>query len=645
MKIIENPQNFGWVGRICRVNLTNETVNIESTNKYFSKFIGGRGIAQWILLTELKPNVHPLDPRNIIIFSTGPLTGTLAPISGRLCVDSKNFVTGGVGSSNVGGFFGSELKYAGFDAIIIQGKSSRPVYLMIDYENIIIKDAEFLWGKTTWETEDLLEQNDKNIQVLSIGPAGENLVKSACIIVNRKHAAGRCGFGAIMGAKNLKAIAVRGRGKIKIAEPVEFIKSVDKVWGIIDKSSTINQRYRETLGTHFNTQRANDSCALPYRNFQDDHWSNEKFLKVRPKVFEKWKTRNIAEFNSPIYMSSFYKIPEEGVETEGFEQNHAWDYMGKLDMNEPIAIIKAHILCNSLGLDIDNSSGVIAWAFELYEKGILSKDDTDGLELKWGDSEVILNLIKKLAYREGIGELLAKGVLEASKIIGSPSEYYALHMKGQELAEGIRSAKGWALGIITATRGGGHLNGAPMTGLQKISPEIGMKRFGDPNVGKQNIYSGKAKAVVWYEKLKAIVDMCGLGYHSSCWISPELCDANHYAALFSTATGNKMSGDDLMLLGEKLQNVEKAFNTVHRGFLREDDLPPKRLMLEPIKSGKYKGELLDRDKVELMLDEYYELHGWDKKTSWQTRKSLEKLGMSEVINILKREGKLIEKSY
>ena len=184
-----------------------------------------------------------------------------------------------------------------------------------------------------------------------------------------------------------------------------------------------------------------------------------------------------------------------------------------------------------------------------------------------------------------------------------------------------------------------------MTGLQKISPEIGMKRFGDPNVGKQNIYSGKAKAVVWYEKLKAIVDMCGLGYHSSCWISPELCDANHYAALFSTATGNKMSGDDLMLLGEKLQNVEKAFNTVHRGFLREDDLPPKRLMLEPIKSGKYKGELLDRDKVELMLDEYYELHGWDKKTSWQTRKSLEKLGMSEVINILKREGKLIEKSY
>jgi len=642
---MKNSENFGWVGKICRVNLTNKTVKIEPTNKYMSQFFGGRGIAQWVLLTELKPKVHPLAPENIIIFSTGPLTGTLAPISGRLCIDSKNFVTGGVGSSNVGGFFGSELKYAGFDAIIVTGKSSRPVYLIIENENVVIKDAEILWGKTTWETEDILKQKDRNIQVLSIGPAGENLVKSACIIIKRKHAAGRCGFGAIMGAKNLKAIAVRGRGKIKIAEPVEFIKSVDKVWGIIDKSSTINQRYRETLGTHFNTQRANDCCTLPYRNFQDVHWSNEKFLKVRPKVFEKWKTRNIAEFNSPIYMSSFYKIPEEGIETEGFEQNHAWDYMGKLDMNDPIAIIKAHILCNSLGLDIDNSSGVIAWAFELYEKGILSKDDTDGLELKWGDSEVILNLIKKLAYREGIGELLAKGVLEASKIIGSSSEYYAIHIKGQELAEGIRSAKGWALGIITATRGGGHLNGATMTGLQKISPEIGIKKFGDPDIGNQNVYSGKAKAVVWIEKLKAVVDMCGIGYHTSFWVGPELCDANHYAALFSTATGNKMSGDDLMLLGEKLQNVEKAFNTVHRGFLREDDLPPKRLMLEPIKSGKYKGELLDRDKVELMLDEYYELHGCDKKTSWQTRKSLEKLGMSEVINILKREGKLIEKSY
>lgn len=642
---MKNMENFGWVGKICRVNLTNKTVKIEPMNKYMSQFFGCRGIAQWILLTELKPNISPLDPENIIIFSTGPLTGTLAPISGRLCIDSKNFVTGGVGSSNVGGFFGSELKYAGFDAIIVTGRSSRPIYLMIENENVVIEDAEILWGKTTWETEDILKQKDRNIQVLSIGPAGENLVKSACIIIKRKHAAGRCGFGAIMGAKNLKAIAVRGRGKIKIAEPVEFIKNVDKVWGIIDKSSTINQRYRETLGTHFNTQRANDCCTLPYRNFQDDHWSNEKFLKVRPKVFEKWKTRNIAEFNSPIYMSSFYKIPEEGIETEGFEQNHAWDYMGKLDMNDPIAIIKAHILCNSLGLDIDNSSGVIAWAFELYEKGILSKDDTDGLELKWGNSDVILNLIKKIAYREGIGALLAKGVCEASKIIGSPSEYYAIHIKGQELAEGIRSAKGWALGVITASRGGGHLNGATMTGLQKISPEIGIKKFGDPNAGKQNIYSGKAKVVVWFERLKAVVDMCGIGYHSSFWVSPELCDANNYAALLSAATGNKMSGDDLMLLGEKLQNVEKAFNTVHRGFLREDDLPPKRLMLEPIKSGEYKGELLNRDKVELMLDEYYGLHGWDKKTSWQTRESLKKLGMHEVINILEREGKLIEKTY
>jgi aldehyde:ferredoxin oxidoreductase len=633
---------YGWVGKVCRVNLTSLEIKIEPTENYLERFVGGRGVGQSILFNELTPSIKALDPENIIVFGTGPLTGTLAPISGRLEIDSKNFVTGGVGSSNVGGHFGSELKYAGFDFIIIQGRATKPVYLWLSDEKVEIKDASMLWGKTTWETEDILTENDRRIRVLCIGPAGENKVKSACIIINKKHAAGRCGFGAIMGSKNLKAIAVRGTGSVKVSNPKKFFEALDKVLKQVNKSEAVTKRYRPTIGTHFNSNRANDSCTLPYRNFQDDHWPIEKFDKVGWEVFTKWKTRNLAEFNEPLYMSCFYEIPEENIKTEGFEQNHAWDYMGKLDINDPIGVLKTHILCNSLGLDIDNSSGVLAFAIELFEKGILTEKDTDGLKLSWGDTDSIIKMIKKLAYKEGkFGKLLALGVKRASEIIGKSSEKYAIHIKGQELAEGIRAAKGWALGVATATRGGGHLDGASMAGFQKISESLGLKKFGNPDAGKQNIYEGKGKVVIWFEKLKAVVDMCGIGYHSSFWVAEDLCDIPYYAELYSAVTGKNITEDEFARMGLQLKNLEKAFNTIHIGFKREDDFPPERLMREPVKTGEYKGEYLDPVKWGKMLDEYYELHSWDKKTGWQTRKCLEDLDMFDVLSVLEKEGKLI----
>ena len=631
---------FGWVGKTCRIDLNNEAVIIEETEKYLERFIGGRGVGQWILFNEVKPHVGPLDPENIVVFGTGPLTGTLAPISGRLEIDSKNYVTGGVGSSNVGGHFGAEMKYAGFDFIIVQGKAAKPVYIWAADGKAEIRDAAYLWGKTTWETEDLLMQEDKRTRVVCIGPAGENLVKAACLIVNRKHAAGRCGFGSVMGSKNLKAIAVRGTGRVEIASSEQFIERVDNIWGLIDKSEAITKRYRPA-GTHFNTIRANNACTVPYRNFQDDHMPEEKFDYIGWEVFSKWKKRNIAEFNSPLFMSCFYDVPEEGIRCEGFEQNHAWDYIGKLDISDPVGVFQTHILCNSLGLDIDNSSGVIAWAVELFKEGILTQKDTDGLVLDWGDTKTITTLIKKLAYREGFGELLALGVKEASEVIGMGSEKYAIHIKGQELAESIRAAKGWALGVVTATRGGGHLCGAPMTGFQKVSEALGSEKFGDPNAGRQTIYEGKAKVVVWFERLKAVVDMCGIGWHSSFWVEPTLCDIPYYAGLYSAATGKSMNHDDFSRMGEQLHNVEKAFNTIHVEFGRKDDYPPKRLMEEPVKTGEYKGELLDAMKWGQMLDEYYDLHGWDKETSWQTRENLQNIDLTEVADALDTAGKLI----
>ena len=638
---VKYKDNYGYAGMSCNINLDNGKVKLVPTENYTKEFLGGRGVGQSILFRELTPNVKPLDPENIMVFGTGPLTGTLAPISGRLSIDFKNALTGGVGFSNVGGYFGAELKYAGFDFIIIRGKASKPVYLNINNGEIEIRSASHLWGKTTWETEDILRDEDKRIQVLSIGPAGENLVKSACIIVKKKHAAGRCGIGAVMGSKNLKAIAVRGTKSIEVAEPEGFIKAVDKCWSMLDKNKSINERYR-SHGTHINTERANDSCTVPYRNFKDDHIPEEKFQKVGQKVFEKWKKRNIAEFNSPIYMSNYYTMPEENLFTEGFEQNHAWDYIGRLDIDNPVHVLKTHILCNSLGLDIDNSSGVIAWAIDAFKDGLINKNDTEGLNLDWGDGEVIIDLLEKLAYRQGIGDLLAQGVKEAAQKIGTPAQKYAYHIKGQELAESIRSAKGWALGVVTATRGGGHLNGAPMTGFQKMPKKLSEERFDTPYAGDQKDYRGKANVVVWFEKLKAIVDMCGVGWHTSCWTDYNLCDEKNYKELINSCLGLNYTEKEIMLMGEKLHNLEKAFNTIHADFRREDDYPPEQFMEKEIKTGKFKGELLEKDKWDKMLDEYYELHNWDKETSWQTEKGLKELGMNEVLKKLSKYGKLIK---
>ncbi len=633
---------YGYAGKTCRVNLTKHEIKIEESEKYIKKFVGGPGVGVSILFDELNPNTEALDPENIMVFSTGPLTGTLAPISGRLEIDSKNVLTGGIGTTNVGGHFGAELKYAGFDFIIVCGKSDKPVYLEIIDGRVEIKDASFLWGKTTWETEDILTEKDKRTRVLCIGPAGENQVSSACIIVNKKHAAGRCGIGAIMGAKNLKAISARGTGSVAIANPKEFFKALDEINNMFNKSKAITKKYRTTLGTHGGTERVNDACGLPYRNFQDDHWPDGKLDKVGWKVFDKWRTRKIADFCCPLYMSSYLELPDENIHTEGFEQNHAWDYMGKLDMNDPVGILKTHILCNSLGLDIDNSSGVIGFAIELFEKGIITEKDTDGLKLSWGDTGTIIELIKKLAYKKGFGKILSLGVKRASEIIGKSSEKFAIHVKGQELAEAVRSAKGWALGVITAPRGGGHLCGATLTEYQKVSEEISLEKFGYRNAGKQTVYDGKAKVVVWFERLKQIVDMCGIGWHSSCWVEQGLCEIKHYAKLYSSAVGKEMGEAQFAKMGEQLINLEKAFNTIHAGFERKDDFPPKRLMEEPIKTGKYKGEILDPLEWGNMLDQYYDLHNWDRKTGLQTRKCLENLDMANIVKVLKKEGKLLE---
>ncbi|MEM3501260.1 MAG: aldehyde ferredoxin oxidoreductase family protein [Candidatus Bathyarchaeia archaeon] len=622
----------GWVGRSLRVDLTNIKVTVESSTHLLKRFIGGRGVGQWLLFNNVRPEVDPFHPENIMVFSTGPLTGTMAPAS-RTSLDTKNAYTGGVASSNCGGHIGPEIKYAGFDYITIQGSSKNPTYLLITDGEAEIKDASHLWGESTWRTEDILRRDlgDENLRIATIGVAGENLARPACIIVDKARAFGRGGVGAVMGSKKLKAIAVRGTKEVSVAEPERFMYEVEKAWMKIDSSRSVEARRRN--GSRAFLSVGNDLGLLGVRNFQDEYWDTRKIMNIRQEVLnERYEVRKLACFNCPIYCSHFYKIdsgPYSGLTCEGFQLNVDWDFSAKMDIDNPESLIKINAVCNELGLDIDNSSAPIAWAFEIYEKGIIGPNETDGLKLDWGNAEVVIELLQKIARKEGFGKILAEGSRRASQIIGGGSEYYVSHVKGQDSIEAIRTDKGWALGCVVAPRGGGHLDGA-------------FQSHRTPDAGEPHSYDSKPERVVWFEKFKGAVDMVGICYFTTVWSDKNLLGPEDLAKLFSTATGIKLRVDELMEIGRRVHNVEKAFNTLHAGFTRKDDYPPKRFMVEPVKTGPNRGEKLDEKMWGKMLDEYYRIHGWDVESGWQTAKCLDELGLTEVKQRLSQAGRLIE---
>lgn len=637
-------KTYAYAGKILRINLSNRRITTESTVKYADRFLGGRGINQWILYKEVRPKIWPFDPANRLIFGTGVLVGTCAPAAGRYTVDSKNVFTGGVGSANSGGHFGPELKFAGYDNLVIHGRSRKPCYLWIDDDTVKIRNAEHLWGKTTWETDDIIRENlgDEDVQIASIGPAGENLVRAACIINNGARAAGRCGLGAVMGSKNLKAIAVRGTGGISVADPARFMRVVEELWQRIEGDDVMKSLRQWSTALIPEADQAISSN--PVRNFQDGYWDPEKIKKTSSKVLiGEYSVRNLACFGCPVACSHYLKISKgefAGVEGEGFECNTLHDLGCKLDIDNLSAIIKIHVLCGQYGLDVDNTGGVIAWAMECYEKGILKKEDTDGLELDWGNYKATIELVRKIALREGFGDLLAEGSKRASEMIGRGSEKYSMNIKGQELYETLIPTIGWGLGPIVSARGGGHLRGAPICEFPylALSPEEGEKYFGIPTAGDRKTYEGKAKLVIYFQNLKAIVDCFNICYFPTQWYSPPLINMVDLAKLFSTATGRELSAEDLREIGERITNVEKAYN-VREGIRKKDDWPPERFF-EPIPSGPAKGESLHREKLSGAIEEYYELMGWDTETGIPTRRKLEELGLKEVEEDLDKLGLL-----
>jgi aldehyde:ferredoxin oxidoreductase len=644
---MNEPENlFAYSGNILRVNLTTCEIWTEPTSRYAKEWLGSSGIAIKILYDELAPWVTSFDPANRLIFGIGPLVGTISPGANEMSVSTLGPVTGGWASSHSDSFVGGQLKSAGYDAIVIQGRSRKPVYLYIKDDEVELRDAGFLWGKDTWETLDALreEYGDPELHAVSIGPAGENLVRGACIIHDKGRAFGRCGIGAVMGSKNLKAIVARGTGSVRVNNSHKFHQVVMKCREMYKHAKTVPSfRKYGTLGIY---EKKQEVCGIPYKNFQETCLPDKLVDRLRPMpIIEKYQVRKSSFPGCAIGGCGRVLHITEGPYAGFTTECNQWEVLGTLEARlaiaEPTFMIKANALCNQLGIDVDLAGGAIGWAMECYQRGILTEADTGGIKLLWGDAELALDLIRKIGYREGFGDILAEGCAKAADIIGRNSSYYAMHIKGQDLYETCRGCNGLALGVMTSTRGGGHTTGAPVCetqpGLDVVKAE---EVYGIDNADKPMEYRGKARMVTSTEILMRTCNSLGVCIYNTTMWDVHMIGVPELAELYSAATGWKTTVDDLERLAMKQLNLEKALNLRFTDFDRKDDMPTPRDLNEPVPSGGIKGWKIEEDRWNGMLDDYYDIHGWDRKTSYPKRETLCKLGLEEVANDLERIGKL-----
>jgi len=637
--------DHGWAGRLLRVDLDSLCCRVEPIDPW-REFLGGRGMSDAILFEESDPRVEPLDPGSVVALGAGPLVGTLAPSASRTNISAKNAATGGIATSSVGGHFGLELKLAGFDQIVVRGKARQPVYLAIRDGAAELRDARTFWGRDTWDTEAEIRRThgDERMRVASIGPAGENRCAQACVIVDRGRAAG-WGAGAIFGAKNLKAIAARGTQPIRLVDPRGFWNYTQALLKKIESSRASGILRRN--GTHGAYGVGGPDGRVPQgvRNQQDEYWPADKGQNLKEIVYrERWEIGRTVCTACPTSCTHMYHLPggrHSPLTVEGMHTNTVRALGSNLDITDAEAVLKGQALINQLGLNVDAVGSALAWAFEAWERGLLGKAETDGLELVWGNADAMLALLPRIARRQGFGDFLADGVAEAARKLGRGSEAFAMHAKGQGLNEQtVRSHKGWALGIFTSTRGGGHLNGAALVERLGMDPGKAKAVFGTAAAARPEAYEGKGAVAAWFESFKSVVDSVGLCYYTTYWIDLELIGLEQIAVLLEKAAGFKTDPAALARTGRRIQNLEKAFNTLHAGFTRAHDMPPARFFETSISGGPYAGAKLDAQGYARMLDDYYAAHDWDCATGWQTAPCLDELDLGAAKSKLAAAGRL-----
>jgi aldehyde:ferredoxin oxidoreductase len=592
-----------YAGKVLRVDLTKEKIlEKELSPDLLSLYLGGKGLAARFLYDDVPPATDPFAPENEIIFMTGPLTGTLAP-GNRFTIVTKSPLTGTFLDSYAGGHFGQELKYAGYDGVIVTGRSQKPAYIWIDDGEVELKDASSVWGKDTRETskEIASEVGYSDVKIACIGPAGENLVRFACTVIDpySSHAAGRGGTGAIMGSKRLKAVAVKGSGEIEIADFKRFEEALLSAYEAI-KRSPDSQAYAN-LGTPGFVGFANEEGFFSTRNYQDVVFEDAENIAGESQ-------KNYLWIRGKVCFACVIPCTKVGIVRKGkFAQKVAgtveYESTALLGANCGIgdlrALVEANMLCDSLGLDTISTGNVIAFATECYEKGLLPKDQFGGLEPKFGDGNFQQKMIMDIAHRRGIGDLLAEGVKRASEKIGEPAKALAVHIKGLETpAWDPRSSPAMGLALATADRGGCHERSWPIT------YELGAVWPGGRPLERFSL-EGKAEVVKWEQDyLAALYSLVACDFTRS-GIQPDI-----FVKMLVAATGWDIGYEEFMKVGERIWNLTRLFN-VREGISRKDDNLPPRLKYEPVVSGPTKGRIFSDKDLNKLLKDYYALRGWD----------------------------------
>lgn len=612
---------YGYSGQILRVNLSQGTTSADTLDELFCrKHLGGAGFVSYFLLKELRPGIDPLSPENKLIFALGPVTGVPLPGSGRHCVGAKSPLTGGYAKSESGGFWGAELKRAGYDAVIVEGKAEKPVYLWIHDGEVSIRDASYLWGKNTKETQETIraELGDSRIRVAAIGLGGERLVRFACIMNDLKDAAGRGGMGAVMGSKNLKAIAVRGHKGPEVAEP-ERIKEL-RQWVLAHRelwASLHDLGTGATMEAHIATGNA------PVHNFLDGEFPAAVDISAQA-IRDTIRIKMEACYACPVRCKKVVKV-DEPYSVDPAYGGPEYETLAALgstcDISNLKAVAKGNELCNAYSLDTISMGVVIAFAMECFENGLLTIKDTGGIELRFGNAEAMLKLIELIAKREGIGDILAEGVARAAQKIGKGAMEFAMHVKGVEIPMSdprVKAALG--LGYAVNPHGADHCANLDDTIYSRRGPDLDrVKPLGilEP-LPADDLGPRKVSMFRDVHLFRIAQDSLVL-----CWFFPY--DVQQVADILSAVTGWNTGPIEMLRMAERTMTMARLFN-IREGLTAADDKLPNRFF-RPKRNGVLSTKFYDPEQLERAKSYYYTLMGWDAKTGIPTPEKLQELGI------------------
>lgn len=596
----------GYIGKVLRINLKQRSFQVEDLNlETAKKFIGGRGLGTKLFMDEVDPKVDALSPENKLLIVAGPLTGTTVPTGGRYMVVTKSPLSGTIASSNSGGHWGAELKAAGYDVIIIEDKADAPVYITIEDDKIEIKDASKLWGKLVTETtNEIKAEAPEKARILTIGPAGEQLSKMAAIMNDYDRAAGRSGVGAVMGSKNLKAIAVKGSGKTQVFDEAK-LKEVNSDCMKKIREHGVTGQGLPTYGTAVLVNIINENGVFPTNNFQTAHFAAADDISGETMT-DKYLLRKNPCYRCPIACGRWVKIEDMGLEVGGPEYETLWAFGSDCGISDIVAIFKANYWCNEYGLDTISVGATIAAAMELYQKGYIKAEELGGTPLEFGNIDSIIEWTQKIGKAEGLGAKMAEGSYRLCEQYGVPE--LSMSVKKLELpAYDPRGIQGHGLQYATSNRGGCHVRG------YMISPEI----LGVPEKLDRFTLEGKAQWVKIFQDLTAVIDSLGL-----CLFTSFAMGAAEYVEVYNAACGTEHTVESLLEAGERIYALERQFN-LQAGIDPAQDTLPKRLLEEPIPEGPSKGSV---HRLAELLPEYYNLRGWG-ENGIPTPDRLSKLGL------------------